>query len=265
MPIIPALSGTRSTGGVVKASWDHTDFTNIRDTVNTYALLTDVARTVTVTHTYTLTQTFTGGWTAAAACTISTGGLTVTAGGATLTAGDLTMGAAVSRLIPGATSFAVRNTANTLDNLLVTDAGDVTVRNNLTVTGTFSPASLSVSATVTLTGAAGIGTPVLNFNGGANQFIRLDGTNTVGWATSDNAKQYLSMSSAGVTIGALAVSTQVGPTTLALAAVIGHVKIPTTAGTPTGVPEIGNGAIQGDTTGTKFWIYLGGWKFVAVA
>lgn len=41
------------------------------------AVLTDTSRTITVTHTWTATQTFTGGWTAAAACTISVGGLTV--------------------------------------------------------------------------------------------------------------------------------------------------------------------------------------------
>jgi hypothetical protein len=43
-------------------------------------VLTDTAKTITVTHTYTASQTFTGGWTAGAACTISTGGLTISAG-----------------------------------------------------------------------------------------------------------------------------------------------------------------------------------------
>lgn len=48
-------------------------------------VLTDTAKTITVTHTYTASQTFTGGWTAGAACTISTGGLTVTSNDITMT------------------------------------------------------------------------------------------------------------------------------------------------------------------------------------
>jgi len=59
--------------------------------------------------------------------------LTVSSGGATISAGDLTMGAAASRLIPGATSFAVRNTANSQDNLLIANAGDVTAFRDLSM------------------------------------------------------------------------------------------------------------------------------------
>jgi hypothetical protein len=42
-------------------------------------------------------------------------------------AGDFKLGTAVSRLVPGATSFAIRNNANTRDNLLLTDAGALTI------------------------------------------------------------------------------------------------------------------------------------------
>jgi hypothetical protein len=38
---------------------------------------------------------------------------------------------AVSKVIPGSTSFAIRNHADSADNLLVSDTGDVTVRNAL--------------------------------------------------------------------------------------------------------------------------------------
>lgn len=41
------------------------------------------------------------------------------------------MGTATARIISGAISLALRNNANTLDNLLITDAGDVTVRASL--------------------------------------------------------------------------------------------------------------------------------------
>lgn len=42
-------------------------------------------------------------------------------------------GSATSRILPGATSFAIRNNANNRDNLLVEDGGNVTVYKNLRV------------------------------------------------------------------------------------------------------------------------------------
>lgn len=95
-------------------------------------VLTDTSRTVTVQHTYTASQTFTGGWSAAAACSISAGGLTTNA---------LTLSTAVSKIVPGATSLSFRNNADSADNLLITDAGGVTCRAGITATtGTFSGA-----------------------------------------------------------------------------------------------------------------------------
>lgn len=49
--------------------------------------------------------------------------------------GILTFTAAVSKIIPGATSFAIRNHADSADNVLVTDDGSVTVLTKVTVTG----------------------------------------------------------------------------------------------------------------------------------
>lgn len=46
----------------------------------------------------------------------------------------LTFTHATARLVPGATSFSLRNNANNADNLLVSNAGAVTVRAGLTVT-----------------------------------------------------------------------------------------------------------------------------------
>jgi len=43
---------------------------------------------------------------------------------------------AASQVIPGNTSFSIRNNANTADNLLISDAGNVTVGNNLATIGT---------------------------------------------------------------------------------------------------------------------------------
>ena len=139
---------TFSSGVIISSSAVNANFTN--------CVAVDTARVVTVTHTWSLTQTFTGGWTAAAACTISAGGIAVT-GNSTITgtltaltgvtssgtaafatvtvSGTVTMSTAVSQIIPGATSLAFRNNAGSADNILITDAGYVTVRSNLQVNG----------------------------------------------------------------------------------------------------------------------------------
>jgi len=62
------------------------------------------------------------------------GPLTIDSGGIVITLNDLTFGAAASRIIPGATSLALRNHANSEDNLLVSDAGLVTARAGLVAT-----------------------------------------------------------------------------------------------------------------------------------
>lgn len=50
--------------------------------------------------------------------------------------GVLTFTAAASKLIPGATSFSIRNHADSADNVLVDDDGTVTVLKHVVVTGT---------------------------------------------------------------------------------------------------------------------------------
>jgi hypothetical protein len=59
-----------------------------------------------------------------------------------------------------------------------------------------------------------------------------------------------------------------GSAALATSATDGFVHVPTTAGTPTGVPTsfTGRAPILIDTTGSKLWAYIGGaWKSVALA
>jgi hypothetical protein len=72
--------------------------------------------------------------TARAGLVATAGGITATAGDVAVTAGNLTFGAAASRIVPGVTSLALRNNANSADNVSITDAGVVTVRAGLTVT-----------------------------------------------------------------------------------------------------------------------------------
>lgn len=107
-----------------------------------------------------------GAVTVRAGLTVTAGGLTVTAGGATVTAGDLavtagklTMAASASQLVPGATSFSVRNNANNADNLLISDAGVVTARAGLTVTaGNLAVSSGTITASSTVQGTRLIST-----------------------------------------------------------------------------------------------------------
>ena len=104
--------------------------------------------------------------TVANAVTVTSGGLTVTAGGLTVTAGDLTItadqlvfGAAASTIVPGATSLSLRNNADSADNVLISNAGAVTVRAGLTVTAsglTVTAGGITITAgglTVTADGA----------------------------------------------------------------------------------------------------------------
>ncbi len=61
------------------------------------------------------------------------GPVSVTGGDLTLDS-DLVFSAAVSQIVPGATSLALRNNADSADNLLITDVGAATIRDSLTVT-----------------------------------------------------------------------------------------------------------------------------------
>jgi len=79
----------------------------IRTTVNSTALFTDLARTVTEVLTFSVPPVFSSAQTFADAVTVTTGGLTITAGGLTVTAGASTFGADVTVTgVVTATTFA---------------------------------------------------------------------------------------------------------------------------------------------------------------
>jgi|SRR5712691_9471387 len=78
--------------------------------------------------------------------------------------GRLVFAAAASKIVPGATSISLRNNADTADNLLITDAGNATIRNNLVVSGTGPHAiggataaatQINIQGAFTATGGAG--------------------------------------------------------------------------------------------------------------
>lgn len=76
-------------------------------------------------------------------------GITLTAGDAVLTAGRLLISSAAAKILGGATSLSLRNTADSADNVLVTDAGLVTLRNGLLLpvtSGGTLPANTAYSA-----------------------------------------------------------------------------------------------------------------------
>jgi hypothetical protein len=104
------------------------------------------------------------------AVTVTTGGLTVSVGGLTVSASTITMGQSISQLVPGATSFSIRDTANVNDNLLITNAGAATIRAGLTVTAggaIVSAGGVTVTGASTITGTLGGLTGLTVVSGGA--------------------------------------------------------------------------------------------------
>ncbi len=81
---------------------------------------------------------------------VALAGTVSVAGAATLAAasfsGTVSLTAAVSKIVPGATSLSLRNSADNADNILIADNGNTTVRGTMTATGGFIGAG-SVLAT----------------------------------------------------------------------------------------------------------------------
>jgi len=70
-----------------------------------------------------------------------------------ISTGNLVYGPATSRIVAGATSFAIRNNANSADNILVADAGTVTLRLALP-DGSGGTGLVNAQGTVTTNGTA---------------------------------------------------------------------------------------------------------------
>lgn len=142
---------------------------------NAVSTLSPAATGLTGPITVTGNETVTGNLTVSGTSTLgatTTGALTAAAG---TFSGDLTIasafrllfGAAVAKIVGGATSLSLRNNADTQDNVLITDAGAVTVRNGLTVTAggaTVTAGGLTVSAGSVALPAASIADAALSNN-----------------------------------------------------------------------------------------------------
>lgn len=75
--------------------------------------------------------------------------------GINVLAGAITMSDTASKIVPGATSFAIRNHADSADNLLVSDAGAVTIRTSVSATAvTATTGNVAVTAGALTFGAA---------------------------------------------------------------------------------------------------------------
>lgn len=150
--------------------------------------------------------------------------LTLGSGGLSMT-GPLTLTAPASRIVPGATSFAVRDTGNANDNLLVTNAGVVTARAGLVVTAGGLTATGNSTITGTLSGLTGLTvasggitvTGASTITGTLGGITTLTATTLAG--TLSTAAQ-ASVTSLGNLTGLQLLSTNVGAGTLGYAQVV---------------------------------------------
>lgn len=73
-----------------------------------------------------------------------------TVAGAVILGSTLSFSTAATRIIPGATSFAIRNNANNADNLIITNAGGITGRTSIIATTFLQAAGAGAAATANL-------------------------------------------------------------------------------------------------------------------
>ena len=157
------ISGLATHGGNVVSDTDSTDDLGTT-TVRWANLYVDDITVTTGVSASTLTGTL---QTAAQANVTSLGTLT-----ALTVSGTITMTAGVSKIVPGATSWGVRNTADGADNVIITDAGAVTFRSTVggisTCTATTFSGALSGNASTATILATARTIGGVSFDGSAN-------------------------------------------------------------------------------------------------
>ena len=146
----------------------------------------------------------------------------LTASAALALTGTLTMATAISKIVPGATSWGVRNNADNADNIIITDAGAVTLRGALDIgTNALACGAAALTGVSTVTGTIAPQFAVrydannrLDISIGSGGAVTFDsvGGGTPAFTFSDNVAATLSTASqpnvttmaALVTVGALA-------------------------------------------------------------
>lgn len=166
---------------------------------------------------------------------------------------------AVGKVVPGATSLSFRNNADSADNLIITDAGNVTIRGTLTRTAgsssTFTSAAgaqeikgvseelIVLSTTTTLTNSTTNMLPANSVIGGVTGFVNTTITGSTDWKLGDptSAGRFTNAATTILTAGQSIVGlSHLNPavaTTLALSAVV--VAATTVRVTATGVATAG--------------------------
>jgi hypothetical protein len=180
MGLLPTLTDF-SDGNVLTAAQLESDSGTIRTYFNTYAVLTDVARTITAIMTFSAVPVFSVG------ITVSASGITVT-GNSTIT-GTLTGLTGVTS--SGTAALAVVTVSSTLN---VTGTSTLGATNTAALTSTtFAPTGLAQGPIAALTrysgGDAGA-TPAINWNNGNKQRFRLTANATPTFANPVKGADY---------------------------------------------------------------------------
>lgn len=263
-----------TSGTTAKAAEVNGNFDEIKTKANTYGMWTDSACTVTVGHTFSVAQTFSAG-------------ISLT--------GTLTMATAASKLVPGATSFTIRNNADSADNLKVLDSGATTIRQALTVSaggltvsaggatitgnstitgtlggltgltmasGTLSAVDLTVSGTFTPNGLTSNGN--LTFSGTNRRIV--PGTTSLVIRNVGNTRDAIAVGSSDVSFaGSDTVILVDNINSLATNTTLGFAYIGHMAGAPTGTPAGGRGALVIDGTNNRLYVRMAdSWKYASL-
>lgn len=139
--------------------------------------------------------------------------------------GVLTMTRALSKIVPGATSFSIRNHADDADNLLVADDGSVTVRKTLTATSTVQGGRIAgnVATPPTVTGlATGVSSATLATGGDNSQGVVTVVVDSAGGTIASNTSLFTVNFDGGVGAYTQIPSVLAGPSNLGHAGSIGQ-------------------------------------------
>jgi len=259
-----------------------------------FCVLTDTAKTISVTHTYSASQTFSAGWTAAAACTItaaSATALTVGRQGATdpvLLVHSSTASQATGIKVTGAAAAGgvavAAISSGTNENLTIEAKGSGTITIGGTSTGNVLLAGGGGSVRIGVSPSAIIHTYTTGSTVQA-RFERFGGTagtrgkvqvlhTNFGYAGGTGSETVFSADwglelrvnaqSSAVTALLLTNGQSVvcGSAAIATTATDGFLYIPSCAGTPTGTPTTFTGRIPliYDSTNDFLYVYRSGWK-----
>lgn len=274
---------------VIRSADVNSNFTALRSAFNNSAVLTDTSTTITVSHTWSVNQAFAGGITVASGQSIVASGVTITgkptlSGGMTITSGTTITASGVTiagglvggltiatgTLTVSAASILSGNVTcgaalNVVGALVVTGAGTITgnltVSGSQTVVGSITCSSITVSnsfgaatftATSTMTASSGyIATNGLYSASGTSMTLSVGG-NTVVQAT---LAGYVNFNLPTRIVGGVGVVC--ASVTLATTSTVGFIYMPTTSGTPTGIPhaEAGTVPMVYDVINANLWIY----------